>query len=192
MKGMLVVLVGPSGAGKGRVFKEIAKLRKNVRKVLSVTTRSVRPNEKQGVDYIYVDRNKFFQMKENGEFFESVNYDGNFYGTLNIPVEELEERDLFLDKDVRGAIKIKEKFPEAITIYIMPNDVETLIKRRGDRGKYRQQIAEEEVTLAKQMDFLVINDDIADTVKTVESIIQCMRNCSMKNKWNIKFLEEFY
>lgn len=192
MKGMLVILSGPSGAGKGRVFKEIAKRRRNVRKVLSVTTRPKRKEDFEKENYIFVSEKEFLEMRENGEFFESVSYDGNLYGTLSIPVEELKERDLFFDKDVRGALSIKKAYPEAITIYIMPRNVKTLNERRGDRGTNRAQISKDEVELAKQLDFLVINDNIHNTVKMVETIIECSRRNSMKNKWNIKFLEEFY
>lgn len=192
MNGMLVVLSGPSGAGKGRIFKEILRRRNNIRKIPSVTTRELREDEVQGVDYISVPEEDFIEMQNDGCFFESVCYADNMYGTLRIPVEELNSKDIFLDKDVRGALSIKKKYPEAVTIYIMPKDVETLIKRRGNRGAIRQQIAKEEVALAKKLDFLVINDDIEQAVQSVENIIECMRMNSMKDKWNIKFLDEFY
>jgi len=192
MNGMIVILSGPSGAGKGRVFNEILKLRPNVRKVLSVTSRPRRSDDEGKNSYIFVSEQEFLSMINEGEFFETVRYDGNLYGTLNIPVEELENRDLFFDKDVHGALKIKEAYPEAITIYIMPKDVPTLIKRRGSRGTDRHQIAKDEIELAKNLDFLVVNDNIQDTVKQVECIIECMRKNSMKDKWNVKFLDEFY
>ena len=192
MNGMIIVLSGPSGAGKGRVFDEIEKRRKNVRKVLSVTTRPRREEEMRKENYVFVSHEEFEKMIENNMFFEWEIYDGNFYGTLNIPLNELTERDLFLDKDVRGAISIKEKYPEAITIYFMPKDVETLTTRRGDRGTKRAEIAKGEVQLAKRLDFLVINDDIEETVRRVESIIECMRINGMINQWNISFLDRFY
>ena len=74
----------------------------------------------------------------------------------------------------------------------MPKDNETLLKRRGNRGKNRQKIGEGELELAKQLDFIVINDDICETVKQVEDIIEVMRKNSMKNNWNIDFLDNFY
>ena len=192
MNGMIIVLSGPSGAGKGRVFEEIEKRRQNARKVLSVTTRSRREEEMQKANYIFVSREEFEKMIANNMFFEWEIYDNNFYGTLNIPLEELAEADLFFDKDVRGSISIKQKYPEAITIYIMPKDVATLTSRRGNRGNQRAEIAKGEVSLAKQLDFLVINDDINETVRQVETIIECVRMGGMKNKWNVQFLDEFY
>lgn len=192
MNGMIVVLSGPSGAGKGRVFKEIKNRRSNMRKVLSVTTRPRREEDTKEENYIFLSKSDFLDKIENGEFFEYEWYDGELYGTLNIPTEELSKRDLFLDKDVRGAISIKAAYPQAITIYIMPKDAETLLQRRGNRGKNRTQIAKDEVKLAKQLDFLVINDDIEETVKQIEAIIECARINSMRNSWNIQFLDNFY
>lgn len=192
MNGMIIVLAGPSGAGKGRIFDEIAKTRQNVRKVLSVTTRQRREEEMGKDAYVYVSKQEFQDMISKGMFFEWEEYDGNFYGTLNVPTEELATRDLFFDKDVRGAISIKKTYPEAITIYVMPKDKETLNVRRGNRGAKRAEIARGEILLAKQLDFLVINDDINITVNQVEAIIECMRTNSMKNQKSMKFLDEFY
>lgn len=192
MNGMIIVLSGPSGAGKGRTFDEIAKVRENVRKVLSLTTRPKREEDMKKENYVFVSKEEFLTRVENGEFFEYEWYDDNLYGTLNVPVEELKERDLFFDKDVRGAISIKKAYPEAITVYIMPKDKETLCMRRGSRGKNRAQISKDEIELAKQLDFLVINDDINETVKQVEAIIECMRANAMKNKASIQFMDSFY
>lgn len=192
MNGMIIVLSGPSGAGKGRVFDEIAKIRTDVRKVLSLTTRARREDDMKRDNYVFLSQEEFLAKVARGEFFEYVWYDNNLYGTLNVPKEELKDRDLFFDKDVRGAISIKEAYPEAITIYIMPKDKETLSRRRGNRGNNREQISKDEIELAKQLDFLVINDDIFETVKQVETIIECMRKSSMKNKASIQFIDEFY
>lgn len=192
MNGMIVVLCGPSGAGKGRIFEEIAKRRANVRKVLSVTTRARRDDEHKKDAYHYVSWSEFRKLIEENKFLEWEEYDSNFYGTLNVPVEELTDVDLFFDKDVRGAISIKKEYPEAVTIYIMPKDKETLAKRRGNRGEKRAEIAKMEIPLAKKLDFLVINDDIEEAAKQVEAIIECMRQNSIRNKQAIKFLDEFY
>lgn len=192
MNGMIIVLSGPSGAGKGRIFEEIAKRRNNVHKILSVTTRARRKEEIGKDAYVYVSRQEFESMIEKNMFFEWEEYDGNLYGTLNVPTEELSTVDLFFDKDVRGAISIKDKYPEAITIYVMPKNKEILEKRRGKRGSKRAEIARGEIELAKQLDFLVINDDIDEAVKQVETIIECMRQNSMKNERLVWFLDNFY
>ena len=192
MDGVIVVLSGPSGAGKGRIFDEISKRRNTVRKVLSVTTRPRREDDGKNDNYIFISKEEFLEKIKRKEFFEYEWYDGELYGTLNIPTEELCKHDLFFDKDVRGAISIKNVYPEAITIYVMPKDKETLRNRRGNRGKQRDEIAKAEVELAKQLDFLVINDDIEDTIDQILTIIECIRANSMKIKANIQFLEEFY
>lgn len=193
MKGSIVVLSGPSGSGKGTVYKEIQKRRKNVTKELSFTTREPRAEEENAVDYFFVTRQDFLNMKQKDLFLEDVEYDSELYGTLKLDMSKLEENtDVFFDKDVRGALKIKEAYDEAILIYLIPKDVETLIKRRGNRGNNRQQIAENEIELAKKLEWLVINDNIEDTVIQVENIIKCIKQNRIQNEKNIKFLDEFY
>ena len=191
MNGMIVILAGPSGAGKGRIGEELVK-RMKIRKVLSVTTREKREEDKIKNNYTFIDKEAFLKLKEQGEFFETNYYDGNWYGTLTIPEEELDIHDLLFDKDVNGALAIKAVYPYALTFYIMPKDNETLLKRRGNRGEGRKAIAIEESPKAKQLDFLIINDDIEEAVKEVMDIIECMRKSSMRNLKSQIFLEEFY
>lgn len=191
MRGMIVVLSGPSGAGKGRIGGELIE-RMNMRKVLSVTTREKREEDKVKNNYMFIDKKSFLELKEQGEFFETNYYDGNWYGTLTIPEEELDIHDLLFDKDVNGALAIKAAYPYALTFYIMPKNNKTLLERRGNRGEGRKAIAIEEVPKAKQLDFLIINDDIEEAVKEVMDIIECMRKCSMRNPKSQTFLEEFY
>lgn len=198
MKGMIIVLAGPSGAGKGRICEELLKKRENIRKVISVTTRKRREDDLGKETYNFVTEEEFLYMKEQTMFLETNNYDGAWYGTLKVPTEELIERDLIFDKDVNGAIAIKHMYPEAITIYVMPKDNETLLKRRGNRGKHRAEIAVQEIPKAKKLDFLIINDDIDEAVGQVEQIIECMREHSIIQIWsmtderNIDFMNNFY
>ena len=199
MNGMIIILSGPSGAGKGRICEELLKRRgQKIRKSISVTTRPKREEDEKSENYIFVPEEQFLEMNKMGMFFETNYYDGSWYGTTRIPLEELTIRDLVFDKDVNGALAIKEAYPEAITIYVMPKDNETLLERRGNRGERRAEIAKEEVPKAKQLDFLVINDDIDSAVDQVEEIIECMRvysttrRWSMKNKKNVTFMDNFY
>lgn len=133
MNGMIIVLCGPSGAGKGFVYQEILSRRSNVKRIPSVTSREIREDDIPGTTYTFVKKEEFEDMISKDMFFESILFDSNYYGTLRIPEEELSEFDIFFDKDVRVAIKIKEVYPEDICIYLMPKDLETLIKRRGER-----------------------------------------------------------
>ena len=191
MNGMLVILSGPSGAGKGRIGEELVK-RMNMRKVLSATTRPMREEDKVKNNYMFLDEQTFLELKENGRFFETNYYDGHWYGTLIIPEEELYIHDLLFDKDVNGALAIKAVYPYALTFYIMPKDKETLLERRGNRGEGRKAIAIEEVPKAMKLDFLIINDDIEQAVAEVMEIIEVMRRNSMRNVNSQYFMEDFY
>lgn len=198
MNGIIVVLSGPSGAGKGRICDELLKRRENMRKVISVTTRQKREEEIGKENYIFIDEEKFLYMKEHEAFFETNYYDGAWYGTLKVPTEELAIRDLIFDKDVNGALAIKAVYPEVITIYVMPKNNDILLKRRGNRGEHRAEIAIEEVDKAKKLDFLVVNDDIDETIRQVEEIIESTRKYYSIKKWamsernNILFMDNFY
>ena len=191
MNGMMVILSGPSGAGKGRIGDELLK-RMNMRKVLSVTTRPKRPEDKVKNNYTFLAEEAFLELMEHGRFFETNYYDGHWYGTMRIPEEELFIRDLLFDKDVNGALAIKAVYPFALTFYIMPKDKETLLERRGNRGEGRKAIALSEVPKAKELDFLIVNDDLEEAVTEIIEIIECMRKSSMRNPKSQTFLEEFY
>ena len=191
MNGMMVILSGPSGAGKGRIGDELLK-RMNMRKVLSVTTRPKRPEDKVKNNYTFLAEEAFLELMEHGRFFETNYYDGHWYGTMRIPEEELFIRDLLFDKDVNGALAIKAVYPFALTFYIMPKDKETLLERRGNRGEGRKAIALSEVPKAKELDFLIVNDDLEEAVTDIIGIIECMRKSSMRNPKSQTFLEEFY
>jgi len=198
MYGMIIVLSGPSGAGKGRICEELLNRRQDIRKVLSVTTRAKREDDIGKETYVFITEERFLYMMEQDMFLETNYYDGAWYGTIRVPAEELAIRDLIFDKDVNGALAIKQAYPEAITIYVMPKDNETLLKRRGDRGEHRAEIAVEEAEKAKGLDFLVINDDIEKTIAQVEEIIECMRVYAPIRKWemnnnnNLEFMDNFY
>ena len=198
MDGMIIVLSGPSGAGKGRICEELLKRRSDIRKITSVTTRKPREGEIENNSYLFMSEEKFIAVKEEEMFFETNYYDGAWYGTLKVPTEELIVRDLIFDKDVNGALAIKKEYPEAITIYVMPKDNDTLVQRRGNRGKHRAEIALKEVPKAKKLDFLVVNDNIEDAVTQVEKIIEGMRiyskirKFSMNEKNNQRFMDKFY
>lgn len=207
MKGKIIVFSGPSGAGKTKLTQELLRRNETMKKKLSVTSRPIREDDIGKNNYVFVTEEEFLKMKEQGKFFETNLYDGSWYGTLSVPVEELSESDLIFDKDVNGALAIKEKYPEAITFYIMAKDNATLLKRRGNRGSNRSQIAIEEVPKAKLLDFLVINDELEVAVSLIEGIIELIRinfledrsleesvlyEFSMKNPKNQEFLDKFY
>ena len=192
MKGMYIVIAGPSGAGKDSVIREVLKRRNNLLLNVSYTSREKRDDEIDGFDYHFVSREKFEQMINNNEFVEFVEYGGEYYGTRNLSKEEFENNDVVFRKDVRGAISIKVKFPFVITIYLMPANNLRLKEQKGDRGDNRDDIARQEKNPAKTLDFLVVNDKIEKAADEIISIIDIYKAHSMKNPINIQFMDEFY
>ena len=192
MKSLIIVLSGPSGAGKGTIYNEICKRRNNVYRYLSCTTRKKRKNEKDGVDYDFVTIEEFKEREKQGYFLETIFFQGNYYGTPIPKLSDYEQRDIFFDLNAEGGLKIKEKFPQAILIYIMPINIEELKRRVDGRGIERIELARNEVELAKRFDWLIINDNIADSVNVVEDIIRIYRNNRMSNKDNLDFIDSFY
>ncbi|MBE5821485.1 MAG: guanylate kinase [Clostridiales bacterium] len=192
MNNIIVVLSGPSGAGKGTIYKEIAK-EGNTYRYVSCTTRSPREGEVEGFDYEYISKQEFKEREDKGFFLETSLYDSNYYGT---PIPDLDKHypnDIFFDVNVEGGINIKKAFPNAILIYIIPPTIEELIKRMGDRGKGRIEIAKKEVEVAKKVyDYLVVNDNLQEAIKQVKKILEVERINKMKNSSNQDFLKNYY
>ena len=192
MKSLIIVLSGPSGAGKGTIYNEIRKKRNNVYRYVSCTTRGKRENERDGVDYNFVTVEKFKEMEKQGYFLETIFFHGNYYGTPIPKLEDYEQKDIFFDLNAEGGLKIKERFTQAILIYIMPKNIEELKRRVDGRGIGRIELARNEVELAKMFDWLIINDNIDDSVTAIEDIIRICKNNRMSNKDNLDFIDNFY
>ncbi|MCL1859753.1 MAG: guanylate kinase [Oscillospiraceae bacterium] len=164
--GKLVVISGPAGSGKGTVIKELFDLNEYKYSV-SATTRLPRPGETDGLDYYFISKEEFLNKISNGEMLEYVEYPGNYYGTLRKPVEEMlkKQYNVILEIEVEGALNIKEKFPEAIMIFITPPTYSELEKRLRNRGteteesiSKRLERAKKEIYCIEQYDYLVINE----------------------------------
>ena len=181
-RGLLIVLSGPSGFGKGTVRAAIFKNNIfNYVYSVSATTRESRPGEVDGVDYYFVTKGKFNQLIENDALLEHAEYVGNFYGT---PIEKIEENlaaghDVFLEIEVQGALKVRQRMPEGIFIFLAPPNLQELqsrIKGRGTDGDAiiyeRMQKAREEIELMKHYDYVVVNDKVPLAVEKINSIIQ--------------------
>ncbi|MCM1367304.1 MAG: guanylate kinase [Roseburia sp.] len=194
-KGLLVVISGPSGAGKGTIYRNIINGTDMMRSV-SVTTRKPRPGEVEGVDYFFRTEEQYQQMIAAGEFLETAAVYNNFYGTPKAPVfENLEKgRDVLFEVDVHGAASIKKKYPETVTIFIMTPDFKTLEARLRSRGtetekslKTRLGAARHELSKYKMFDYIVFNDSVEDATKSVLDIIfaeksKVKNNLSVINK----------
>ncbi len=183
-KGLLVVISGPSGAGKGTIYRRVIEQTGMMRSV-SVTTRAPRPGEIDGVDYFFRSEEQYQQMIAAGEFLETVAVFNNFYGTPKAPVfENLENgKDVLFEVDVHGAKSIKKKYPEAITIFIMTPDfaiLETRLRSRGTESesslKTRLSSAKNELGRYELFDYIVFNDDIDEATEQVLSIISAEKS----------------
>lgn len=180
-KGLLIVVSGPSGAGKDTICQKLIKENSNIWMSVSMTTRKPRPLEKDGVDYFFVSSEEFENKINDNTFLEYASYNDNYYGTPKDKVEEKlnEGKDVILVIDINGAINIKKIIPSALFIFIMPPDMETLKNRLiGRKTESKDKIvkrfitAYNEVNNYKKYNYVVVNDKVEDAVNKVKSIIQ--------------------
>ena len=179
-KGRLFVISGPSGTGKGTICKELIKDDK-IRLSVSMTTRNPREGEVHGVSYYFATKEEFLQKIDAGGFLEYAEVFGNYYGTPKMEVLELldEGIDVLLEIDVQGALQIKEVYPEAVLVFILPPSMAELRARLTGRGTETQEVVErrlgeaaKEISYVKDYDYAVINDDLEDAIDNVKMVIK--------------------
>lgn len=194
-KGLLVVVSGPSGAGKGTVLAHAIRNYPNLQYSVSVTTREPRPGEVDGVNYYFVTKDRFKEMLAGGELLEHQQVYGNFYGTPKQKVlDKLEEGfDVVLEIDVKGALDIKNKFPQAVMIFLTPVNRSTIEERLRGRDteteeqlKVRIESAIDEIKQAVFYDYIVVNEDAEKGAEDIINIIKAQK-CSVDN--NKKFID---
>lgn len=200
-EGLLIVLSGPSGVGKGTVLKAVLSRNSNMKLSISATTRAPRPTETDGVDYFFKTPEEFTRMIEAGEFLEYMHVFGsNYYGT---PLAYVEEEiacgnDIVLEIDVKGAMKVKEKRPDAVMVFIAPPSMSELKSRLIGRGtepadvvERRFQEAFEEIRYMGKYDYVVVNDILDRAVTQVEGIINSEKCRASRNQSMIEsFINE--
>ena len=181
-KGLLIILSGPSGVGKGTVRKELVKDPSlELFFSVSMTTRSMRPGEVDGKDYYFVSKEEFQKNIDNGNLLEWAEFVGNRYGTPKDKVEEMREqgKNVFLEIETKGTATVLSKCPDAISIFLMPPSMEALESRiRGRRTEAEEVIQERlakarsELPLASKYKYVVLNDTIERASKEIASIIK--------------------
>ena len=179
-RGKLIVLSGPSGAGKSTVVFKAMEGRQDCCFSTSVTTRSPRPGEVDGREYFFIDRARFDEMVENDELLEHASYVSNCYGTPRAYVEEklAAGMNVILDIEVQGARQVREKMPEAVTVFVVPPSLDELRRRLEGRGTESAEVIEGRLNRARQeyaeadfYSYLIVNDDAEQAARELSAII---------------------
>jgi len=180
MKGNLFVVSAPSGAGKTSLVNALLNINKSVDLSVSYTSRPARPGETNGKDYHFVNRDTFLTMAKNGDFVESAEVYGNLYGTSQswISSEMQEGRDILLEIDWQGAEQVRHKFPECISIFILPPSLQALETRLTGRKQDSAEViakrlhsAQEDIAHVAEFDYVIINDILDEALKQLNAIV---------------------
>ena len=180
MRPFLLVLSSPSGGGKTTIARRLLTVRSDIGYSVSATTRSRRANEEDGKDYRFLSREEFQRLEESGAFLETATYNGERYGTLRTEIERsfATGRHVVMDIEVQGARQVRERFPDAIHIFVLPPTGEALVSRLRDRKtesatalKHRLAHALDELKAVPEYDYAVVNAALDDAVAQVSAII---------------------
>lgn len=195
-KGRVYIISGPSGSGKDSVMKKVFQKKPDLSFSISSITRAMRPGEIEGEKYNFVSREHFEKMIENDELLEHNVFVGNYYGTPKAPVINCIENgdDILIEVDVNGAIQIRQKMPDAISIFVMPPSLEILKSRLSGRGTDSQEVIEKrlnealrEIEGASEYDYIIINDVLEKAADDFLSIIYADK---FKTDRNLKLIDE--
>ncbi|MED9806593.1 MAG: guanylate kinase [Lachnospiraceae bacterium] len=189
-KGILIVLSGFSGAGKGTLVKELMKTYDNYALSISMTTRKPREGEVHGREYFFTERESFEEKIAQNGLIEYAEYCGNYYGTPRDYVEEMlaAGRDVLLEIEIQGMHKVKKMFPDMLTLFVTPPSIAELEKRLRGRGTETEEVirkrlarAAEEAKGMEDYEYLVVNDDLQECVEEIHSIVKAAKRASCRN-----------
>lgn len=197
-RGILIVVSGPAGSGKGTVLNAVFEKSKDFVYSVSATTRAPRPGEEDGVHYHFITKERFEELIADDTVVEHTCYCGNYYGTLRTVIEKdlCNGKNVILEIEVDGAMQIKKKFPEALLILVVPPSYDILEARLRGRGtnteddiKNRLERSREELKFFDEYDYLLINDDIDEVSSSFISIIESEKHSTKRNK---NFYNKFF
>ena len=189
--GILIVVSGFSGAGKGTLMNRLVEEYDNYALSISATTRAPRTGEQDGREYFFLDKKEFERRIEDGGFIEYACYLDNYYGTPKDYVNKQLEagKNVVLEIEIQGAMKIKKQFPEALLLFVMPPDVAELERRLNGRGTETPEVvakrlkrASEEAEGIEEYDYILINDDLETCVRKLNEIVEAAGNAPNRNE----------
>lgn len=198
-RGILIVVSGFSGSGKGTIMKALMEKYDNYALSISATTRGPRTGEVDGREYFFKTVEEFEKMIAKDELIEYARYVNNYYGTPRAYVEEQLEagRDVILEIEIQGALKVKEKFPDTLLLFVTPPSAKILKERLVGRGTETMEVIEERMNRAieeaesmDKYDYLIINDELERCVEEVHRIIQGEHRRSFRNTAFIEYMKE--
>lgn len=200
-RGILIVISGFAGSGKGTIVKELISRFDNYVVSVSATTRNPRPGEENGKDYFFVTREEFEKMIADNDLLEHAEYVGNYYGTpRKFVTDQIEAgKDVILEIEYLGAFNVKKQFPEAILVFLCPPSAQEVYNRLKKRGTETEDIirkrlvrGKEETEIIENYDFLICNDDLEECINEVNTTLQSAKNLSFVNEDFIASLKKSF